>query len=53
MTGRGECFVDGNLDRGEFGVGHAYEVEQVQSGVYEGNVEVCFALECMRDGVGC
>ena len=39
-----ECFIDGDLDGGEFGVGHADEVEEVEGAVYEGDVEVCRAV---------
>lgn len=35
-----EGLVDGGLDRGQFGVGHADEVEEVRGAVYEGDVEV-------------
>lgn len=36
-----EGFVDADLDRCQFGGRHAGEVEEVESVVYEGDVEVC------------
>lgn len=41
VAGCGVGFVDGDLDRGEFGGRHAGEVEEVEGGIYEGYVEVC------------
>ena len=40
MAGGGEGFVDGGLHRGQFGARHAGEVQEVQGGVDEGDVEV-------------
>ena len=40
MAGGGEGLVDGDLHGGEFGAGHAGEVQEVQGGVDEGDVEV-------------
>lgn len=34
VAGGGEGFVDGDLDAGEFCVGHAGEVEEVEGVVY-------------------
>lgn len=36
-----ESLVDSGLYAGEFGVGHADEVEEVECAVYAGDVEVC------------
>lgn len=41
MAGSREGFVDGDLDGGQFGGGHAGEVEEVEAAVDEGDVEVC------------
>jgi len=45
VAGCCEGFVDGDLDGGEFCVGHAGEVEEVEGGIYEGDVEVCSRVE--------
>lgn len=37
---RGESFVDGGLDAGEFGGGHAGEVQEVGGAVCQGDVEI-------------
>ena len=42
VAGGREGLVDGGLDRGQLGVGHADEVQQVRGAVYEGDVEVCW-----------
>ena len=44
MAGGRERFVDADLDAGEFGCGHAHEVEEVQSAVDERDVEVCTSV---------
>ena len=49
-----EGLVDGGLDRGQFGVGHADEVEEVRGAVYKGDVEVLglmYRLASMLDCV--
>ena len=40
MTRRCEGLVDADLDAGEFGRGHAHEVQEVEGAVHEGDVEV-------------
>ena len=40
MAGGCEGFVDADLDAGEFGCGHADEVEEVEGAVDEGDIEV-------------
>lgn len=40
MASSCEGFVDGNIDRGKFGVGHAGEVKEVERCVDESDVEI-------------
>lgn len=55
VAGSGEGLVDGDVDRGQFRVGHADEVHEVEGGVDEGDIEVLSwflsrLLECSRNG---
>ena len=48
MAGGCESFVDGDLDGGEFGAGHAGEVEEMEGAVYYCDVEICITAIVVR-----